>query len=451
MSVAPADVEPQVQAVGRRLAADVQRAIRTPRARAERLGMRVLMDDPALRAALFRFVDVRPACATREDLVAHLAELLEEAHAGGSTLAARGARALGHRGTTRGAAAIASAAVDAMAHRFILGEDVDIAVPAVTAMWEAGTASTVDLLGEATVTEAQAERYAERCAQALRAIATAAGPPGWTANPLLEADAAGPVARANLSVKVSALTPHLRALAPDRGADGARDRLRELLRLARDLDAHLHVDMESFDTRESVVRLFCEMLAEPEFADGPSAGIVLQAYLVDAPRHLEELLAFVAAHPRGVPLTVRLVKGAYWDHEIVEAAHHGWAAPVFTDRHECDRCYEALTRRLLGSFPLVRTAVASHNLRSIARAIAVADELGLAARDVEFQVLRGLGDATGAALARDGRRVRVYAPIGDLVAGMAYLVRRLLENTSNDSFLAAQSAGADPATLLEAP
>jgi RHH-type proline utilization regulon transcriptional repressor/proline dehydrogenase/delta 1-pyrroline-5-carboxylate dehydrogenase len=140
------------------------------------------------------------------------------------------------------------------------------------------------------------------------------------------------------------------------------------------------------------------------------------------------------------------VKGAYWDHEIVEARQHGWSVPVFEVKADCDRNFEALTRVLLDAVPLVRVAVASHNLRSVSHALAYAGD-----RDLELQVLRGLGDELAEALARSGRRVRSYCPTGDLVAGMAYLVRRLLENTSNESFLGEQQRGTPVEELLAAP
>lgn len=443
----PPDPEAQIRAIGRELAGRMPRARRVSAAGAEQHLTELLMDDPALRAALFRFVDVRPACRSAADVTRHLRELLAEAE--GSSRAQRAARVLDAPGTTRPAAAAAGVAVDRMARRFIVGEDAAAALPEVGRLWREGVATTVDLLGEATVSEAEADRYAGRCDQALRTLAAAAA--GWAAAPRLERDTAGPLPRVNLSVKVSALTPQLRAVAPERGVAGARERLVHLLRVARELGAHLHVDMESFDTREAVQRLTLDVLAEPEFADAPACGVVVQAYLVDSPAHVDALLAWAHDHPRGRPLTVRLVKGAYWDHEVVEAAQHGWSPPVFTDRRACDRNYEALTRRLLDAFPRVRLAVASHNLRSIAHAAAYAEATGLGAADVEFQVLRGLGDDTQAALAATGRRVRTYCPVGDLIAGMAYLVRRLLENTANDSFLAARGSGADLETLLEAP
>jgi len=271
------------------------------------------------------------------------------------------------------------------------------------------------------------------------------------AQPALEADSMGPIARANLSAKVSALTPLLRSDAPALGKQDAGPRLRALLRRARDLEAHLHIDMESFDSREAITELVLELLSEDEFRDGPSAGLVLQAYLVDSPALCDRILAWADRADRAHPLLVRLVKGAYWDHEVVDAQQHGWQPPVFEEKAACDRNFEALTLRLLEARPHVRPAIASHNLRSVAHAIAANQAIGGDERDIEFQVLRGLGDDLQHALAKEGYRVRAYCPIGDLVAGMAYLVRRLLENTSNESFLAEQAGGRPLEELLAAP
>jgi len=440
-------LEPAITAIGRELVAAMPAARHTPRAAVERRIMGAMVEDAELRAAVFRFVDVRPACKDPDDLARHLSELLREAE--DSPLARRGAALAGGALTKRPVAQAAAAGVKQMAQRFIIGTDATDALPAVRRMWRDGVATTIDLLGEATVTEQEADSYADRCEKTLRVLHAASQ--DWPQRPLLERDAAGPLPRVNLSVKVSALTPLLRSNAPERGIAGAQPRLRRLLRVARDTGAHLHVDMESFDTRESVTELTLKLLSEPEFADGPSAGIVLQAYLTESPEHLDRLLGWARSHPRAHPFTIRLVKGAYWDHETVEAVQHGWSSPVFTDRRACDRNFEELTRRLIdaGAGPVpVRAAIASHNLRSIAHAAAYADARGA---DIELQVLRGLGDETQAALRSAGRRVRAYCPIGDLVAGMAYLVRRLLENTSNDSFLRAQAEGADLTTLLEQP
>ncbi|MBO0768653.1 MAG: proline dehydrogenase family protein, partial [Solirubrobacterales bacterium] len=223
-------------------------------------------------------------------------------------------------------------------------------------------------------------------------------------------------------------------LAPARGQAAAAPQLRALLRRARDLGAHLHIDMESLDSRETVLGLVFELLSEPEFRDGPSAGVVAQAYLRDAVPTVERILDWARAAERTTPLTVRLVKGAYWDQELISACQHGWAVPVWESQADTDACFRTCSELLLDAFPLVRTAVGSHNVDSIAHAVAYARTAGLAPGDVEYQVLRGLGDGLARALAREGLRCRVYSPVGDMVAGMAYLVRRLLENSANVGF-----------------
>jgi RHH-type proline utilization regulon transcriptional repressor/proline dehydrogenase/delta 1-pyrroline-5-carboxylate dehydrogenase len=336
-----------------------------------------------------------------------------------------------------------------MAHRFIVGETPSSALPILRQLWQRGVASSVDLLGEATVTETEADTYANRCGDALETLADAAS--HWPARPILERDRAGALPRANVSVKVSALTPLLRADAPDRGRRDAEGRLRKLLRLADRLGAHLHIDMESLDSREAVLDLVLELLAEEDFASGPSVGVVLQAYLRDSPVQLERILDWARECDRTPPLQVRLVKGAYWDHEIVEAQQHGWRPPVFELKAECDRNFESLTLTLLDARPAIRVAVASHNLRSVAHAIAANRLSGVQDSELELQVLRGLGDNLQDALAVRGFRVRTYCPVGDLVAGMAYLVRRLLENTSNESFLHEQARGTPLDELLAPP
>jgi RHH-type proline utilization regulon transcriptional repressor/proline dehydrogenase/delta 1-pyrroline-5-carboxylate dehydrogenase len=243
----------------------------------------------------------------------------------------------------------------------------------------------------------------------------------------------------------------MRPEAPELGRDDAARRLRPLLERARERGVHLHIDMESVDALETTFELVFGLLDEPAFRDGPSSGVVLQAYLRESPRHLDRILEWARGSDRAQPLVIRLVKGAYWDHEVVEARQHGWSPPVFEQKADCDRNFEELTRRLLDARPLVRVAVGSHNLRSVSHAIAYNRATGGEDRDLELQVLRGLGDDLGAALAASGLRVRAYCPVGELVAGMAYLVRRLLENTSNESFLHEQSRGTPLDQLLAAP
>jgi proline dehydrogenase len=441
-------VEEELLEIGRSIHAAFPTRTRHPLRALDQKAMELASQDQQLRAALFRFVDVTPACRNMDDLARHLTAYLEEVGERPPPIEA----AMRMSGTKPGRAALGTAAaagVRHMAHRFIVGETPGTALKTIRHLWEHGAAVSLDLLGEATVTQREADRYADRCMDALETLAEAA--PRWPARPALEADSLGPLPRVNLSVKVSALSPLLRPEAPDVGRDDAARRMRPLLARAKELGAHLHIDMESVDTLEATLDLVVDMLDEPEFRDGPSTGVVMQAYLRESPDQLERVIDWARVCGRRGPLVVRLVKGAYWDHEVVEARQHGWTPPVFEQKAESDRNFEAMTLRLLDGWPHVRPAIASHNLRSVAHAIAANRAAGREDRDLELQVLRGLGDDLAAALATHGMRVRIYCPVGDMVAGMAYLVRRLLENTSNESFLGDQQRGVPIEELLAAP
>jgi proline dehydrogenase len=441
-------VERSVREIGTDLASAFPSSARHPLRALDARAMDFASSDQELKAALFRFVDVTPACRSLDDLARHLREFLREVPDAPPPLAAA-MRIADNRAARTALGAAAAAGVRHMAHRFIVGETPAAALGVLRELWNRGVANSVDLLGEATVTQAEADRYAARCDEALVDIARAQR--RWPERPVLEGDSLGPIPRTNVSVKISALTPLLRPDAPERGRRDAAERLRPLLRHAQELGAHIHIDMESLDSREAVLDLVLDVLSEDEFARGPSAGLVMQAYLRDSPEQVSRVLDWARTSDRTPPLTVRLVKGAYWDHELVQATQHGWPTPVFEIKAECDRNFEALTRRLLDARGFVRVAVASHNLRSVAHAIAYNRLTGGGDDDLELQVLRGLGDQLADALASRGFRVRAYCPVGDLVAGMAYLVRRLLENTSNESFLYEQARGVPVEQLLAAP
>ena len=448
MEIAQESLERETRRVGTELAAAFPSAARHPVRALDTRAMELASSDRELRAALFRFVDVVPACRSLDDLARHLTDFLEELSDTPPPIAA--AMRVSH--TKPGRAALGAAAASGvrhLAHRFIVGETPTAALGVLRDLWGRGVATSVDLLGEATVTEPEADAYASRCRDALLELARAGK--GWPARPHLERDASGALPRANLSVKVSALTPLLRPQAPELGRGDAARRLRPLVRDALRQNAHIHIDMESLDSRELVLDLVLELLSEPEFADGPSAGVVVQAYLRDSSETLDRIVAWARASARNTPLQVRLVKGAYWDHELAQARQQGWPAPVYEHKADCDRNFELLTRRLLEARPAVRAAVASHNLRSVSHAIALNRLLGAPDSELELQVLRGLGDDLQEALANRGFRVRTYCPVGDLIAGMAYLVRRLLENTSNESFLHEQARGTALETLLAPP
>jgi RHH-type proline utilization regulon transcriptional repressor/proline dehydrogenase/delta 1-pyrroline-5-carboxylate dehydrogenase len=445
-------VEDEIREVGAAVVQKLPAPSRGPVAALDERAMRLTTEDPELRTALFRLVDVTPACRNLDDLASHLAEFADGVGEPPPTLAAAMRAAHTKPGRLALGAAVATG-VRHMAHRFIAAPSPAEARGELRRLWDAGIGTSVDLLGEATLTEAEADAYAARCSEALATLAEIYAE--VEPHSRLEQDAAGPLPRANLSVKVTALTPLIRPEAPGRGIQDAASRLVPLLARARDLRAHLHIDMESLDSRETTLGLLAEVLGDESFRDGPSAGVVLQAYLRDAGDELQQILAANRSAGRRVPLTVRLVKGAYWDHEVVEAGQHGWAPPVFSDKAESDRSFEALSRTLVDHAREnpgeLRVAIASHNLRSVAHAIAYNRLAGGTDEALEFQVLRGLGDDLAHALAGAGFRVRSYCPVGDLVAGMAYLVRRLLENTANESFLAEQARGAPLDTLLAAP
>jgi RHH-type proline utilization regulon transcriptional repressor/proline dehydrogenase/delta 1-pyrroline-5-carboxylate dehydrogenase len=448
MALTADQLEADIHRIGRDLADAFPSSARHPLRTLDTRAMDLAARDRELRAALFRFVDVVPACRSLDDVARHLRDFLDELPGRPPPIAAA-MRISDVRAARSALGAAAAAGVKHMAHRFIVGETPASALRVLRGLWDHGVASSVDLLGEATVTISEADRYAARCTAALEEIAGESA--RWPVRPVLEQDSSGPISRTNVSVKVSALTPLLKPDAPELGQRDAAARLRPLLRRAHELGAHVHIDMESLDSREAVLDLVLEVLSEREFCSGPSAGMVLQAYLRDSPEQLDRVLAWTESATRDVPLTVRLVKGAYWDHELVEARQEGWPVPVFEVKADCDRNFEQLTRRLLDARPFVRVAVASHNLRSVSHAIAYNRASGGEDRDLELQVLRGLGDELQDALATRGFRVRTYCPVGDLVAGMAYLVRRLLENTSNESFLSEQARGVPLEELLAAP
>src|SRR4051794_16942180 len=353
--MAAGTIDDDILAVGRDLAARFPSSVRRPLKALDDKAMDLASQDEELRAALFRFVDVVPACRSLDDLARHLTGFLDEVTDRPPPLEV----AMRMSGTKAGRAALGAASaagVRHMAHRFIVGETPREAAKVLQELWRSGAASSVDLLGEATVTTAEADRYAERCAQALDELADVYR--DLPDRRQLEHDSAGRLPRANLSVKVSALTPLLRPDAPEIGKRDAAPRLRELLRRAKERDAHLHIDMESFDSREGITDLLLELLSEPEFQAGPWAGLVLQSSLRDSRALCGGIRAWAARAGGRSPLAAGLVKGAYWDHEIVGARQHGWDAPGFEGKGDSGRHLEGLTGRPLPGRPFGRPGVA---------------------------------------------------------------------------------------------
>jgi RHH-type proline utilization regulon transcriptional repressor/proline dehydrogenase/delta 1-pyrroline-5-carboxylate dehydrogenase len=219
---------------------------------------------------------------------------------------------------------------------------------------------------------------------------------------------------------------------------------------ARQRGVFINLDMESTALKYVTFEVFKRLLDEPELRDYSHAGIALQAYLRDSEQDLEELIDWAKSRNRRV--TVRLIKGAYWDYETLLAGQRGWPSPVFQNKAETDASYEKLARRMLENQQFINCAFATHNVRSAAACIVHAEKLGLSPRSFEFQMLHGMAEPVKLALAGMGYRVRDYCPVGEVLPGMSYLVRRLLENTSNEGFLRATfSEHVPPAALLRDP
>src|ERR1700674_3572105 len=332
-----------------------------------------------------------------------------------------------------------------MARQFIAGKNPHDVMKTLRKRRAQRIGFTVDLLGEAVVSEQEATEYAARCLELLEHLADETQ--GWT-DPLGDGAELFPVV--NLSVKISALYSQMNPADPADAIAHLAPKLRPILRRARELGAFINFDMESYAHKNTTLDLFKTLCTEAEFKDWPHAGIVIQAYLRDAEKDLRDLIEWGRA--RGTRFTVRLVKGAYWDYEKIKSRQNGWSVPVYLQKPESDLNFEVLTRVLIENESIVTAAFGSHNVRSIAHAQALAEELGIDRSRFEFQFLYGMAGPIKRALVEMGYRVREYCPVGELLPGMSYLVRRLLENTSNEGFLKAKfSDNASAVQLLRDP
>lgn len=389
------------------------------------------MRDPAFKTDLFRFVDVFPSLAGSRQVARHVREyLLPEAR----ELPGLPAAALKIAGSEAAAPATARFVrrnVEALARRFVLGAKAAQALPGLEDLHHQGLAFTVDLLGEATLSEAEADACRDRYRDLIETLPARVA--SWPPDDRIDRGHLGILPRANVSLKVSALDPRLEAADPAGGVARLVKRLLPLLLQARKLGASVHLDLEQWELHDLTFDLFEEVASHPGLRSWPHLGMTLQAYLQNSGRDLERLLS--VARSRQTAVGVRLAKGAYWDAEVVRSRQHGYPCPVFTDKAATDARFEELTVGLLREPQWFQAAFASHNLRSLAHAAVAARELGLPREAVEVQTLAGMAEPERLAFRDLGYRVRVYAPVGELVPGMAYLVRRLLENTSTQGFL----------------
>ncbi|CBN55404.1 MULTISPECIES: L-glutamate gamma-semialdehyde dehydrogenase [Kamptonema] len=406
------------------------------------------MASPGLRVQLFRFIDCLPALRSKPEIARHLQEYLtaEEVEL---PEALKKLLNFANADSVPGqlAATTVAPAVETLAHKYIAGENIKQIIKTLERLRKDKMAFTVDLLGEAVITEAEAQSYLDRYLELMAELTNAAK--NWSPVDAIDQADGETLPRVQVSVKLTAFYSQFDPLDAKGSQEKVSDRIRILLRRAQELGAAVHFDMEQYAYKDITLSILKQLLLEEEFRSRTDIGVTMQAYLRDSEDDLTDLISW--AKLRGFPLTVRLVKGAYWDQETILAMQKDWPQPVYNDKAATDANFERMTQILLENHEYLYAAIGSHNVRSQARAIAIAETLNIPRRRFEMQVLYGMGDKLAKILVERGYRVRVYCPYGDLLPGMSYLIRRLLENTANSSFLRQSSEDRPIEELLAAP
>jgi RHH-type transcriptional regulator, proline utilization regulon repressor / proline dehydrogenase / delta 1-pyrroline-5-carboxylate dehydrogenase len=405
------------------------------------------MSNPGLRVQLFRFIDALPALRSKSEIARHLQQYLttEEVELPD---ALKGILNFTEPNSPPAqiAAVTITKAVETLAYKYISGETTKEVIKAVEKMRKEKMGFSIDLLGEAVITEVEAESYLQNYLDLITQLSTQAQK--WAIIPEIDTADGENIAKVQVSVKLTAFYSQFDPIDPEGGKIRVCDRIRSLLRHAQSHGAAVHFDMEQYAYKDVTISILQELLMEEEFKTRTDIGVTLQAYLRDSLKDLQSWISW--AKKRGNPITIRLVKGAYWDQETIKSLQNHWNQPVFNDKPESDISYEGLTRLLLENHQYLYAAIASHNVRTQANAIAIAETLQIPKRRFECQILYGMGETLARAIVKRGHRVRVYAPYGQLLPGMAYLIRRLLENTANSSFLR-QNSEEKPMEELVAP
>lgn len=406
------------------------------------------MKDHEFKVQLFRFVDTFPMLTTPEAVFEHLHDYLTQPGVQLPPGLDLGLRAGGVAKSL--ATGTITKQIKSMAGKFIAGTDAASAMPGLAKLWKDGIAFSVDLLGEACVSDAEADTYRDKYLDLVRNLPESVG--SWPTNDRLEADHLGQIPRVNVSIKISSLS----AQCDPRDTEGSiRDlmtRLLPILEAAREKNVLINFDIEQAAFKELTLELFERCCEAVDFMP----GLALQAYLKSGDDDARRVCEW--AKRTGRTITVRLVKGAYWDYETIHAEQMGWPCPVWNVKRDTDACFERMVDVFLDACPRstedsgVKLALGSHNVRSISYALAGLDRRDLPRSAIELQMLHGMGDQLKHAAAELGLRVREYVPVGEMIPGMAYFVRRLLENTSNESWLKAGFLDhADPDVLLASP
>ena len=409
------------------------------------------MHQEHFRTQLFRFIDVLPTLSTEESLVRHLEEYFAGDEGDIPLIFKWGA------GSKTGSATMLAKSIRAniksMADQFIIGNESTAALKSLDKLRRDGFAFTMDILGEATLSEKEEILYQQSYLDLLEALDAAQ--PKWVGLGDEESESDwGHAPRINLSIKPTTLYSQADPKDFNTSLQALVKRFEPILARARAADAFICIDMEQHKFKDLTLALYRQLRSSAEFRDYPHLGVVLQSYLKKTDQDLDDLLQF--ARQEELPISIRLVKGAYWDYETVIARQNGWPVPVYTGKEETDAAYERHAGKILANHDICHFAGASHNIRSISAIMEMADELNVPPDRYEFQVLYGMAEPVRTGLLKVAKRVRLYCPFGEILPGMAYLVRRLLENTSNESFLRQSFAEGttieklldDPAALL---
>ena len=405
------------------------------------------MGNPGLRVQMFRFIDTIPSLQSKAEIANHFqqymsAEEVELPSALKGMINFSNADSI----PAQTAAATITKAVETLAYKYIAGENINEVMKTIARLRKDDMTYCIDLLGEAVITETEAQDYLQRYLDLIEQLTQQAQ--SWKRKEGIDLADGEELSQVQVSVKLTAFYSQFDPLNPVGSKEKVCDRIRILLRKAAELGAAIHFDMEQYRYKDLTLQILQELLMEEEFRSRTDLGITLQAYLRDSYTDLQGVIDWVKE--RGNPLTVRLVKGAYWDQETIKSEQNHWQQPVYNDKAATDINYERMTQLLLENHEHLYAAIGSHNVRSQALACAIAETLNIPPRRFEMQVLYGMGDKLAQALVKRGHRVRVYSPYGKLLPGMAYLIRRLLENTANSSFIK-QNQSEKPVEELIAP
>jgi len=389
--------------------------------------------DPRVKTQLFRFVDVLPVLKNFELKRRHLIEYLARPKSAKNwpKILSLTTFLLRLPIVSWFLVYFADQQVRQMGRLFIVGQNAQEVLPKIERLRENKTGFTLDILGEAVLSDAEAEAYRSQYFDLIESLGEESKK--WKSVDLLDHSPKGEIPKVNISIKISALDALSDPISFEETLARLENRILPILRLAKEKNIFINFDMEQFSLRELVMELFRRILFRNEFRDYPHLGIVVQAYLKSAERDVSFWIE--QAKLRKTAFSIRLVKGAYWDYEGILAEHNGWESPVFESKWQTDLSFEDCAVKLLSAYPAIELAIGSHNVRSIAFTASVAESLGLAKNSFEVQMLYGMSGAFKEALIEMGYRVREYCPMGEMLPGLSYLVRRLLENTANDSFL----------------